>query len=77
MTHSKPSDFPSPLRDKRSEVQEVREGDVQQDSIIKQQCEKCPNDQIRFFQIQMRSADEGSTVQYKCTQCGYRWSTNN
>lgn len=77
ISRSKPADFPSPLRDKRSEVQGVREEDVRQDAITHETCEKCGKDEIRFYQQQTRSADEGSTVVYTCVNCGHGWIVNN
>ena len=36
-------------------------------------CEKCGCKQAFFFQLQIRSGDEGSTTFFKCKQCGWRW----
>lgn len=78
VTTSKPSAFPSTLRTKlRSNVQEVSESDMQTDATIKQTCEKCGCEEVRYYTQQLRSADEGSTVFYTCPQCGHKWNTNN
>ncbi|KAK3681479.1 DNA-directed RNA polymerase I core subunit rpa12 [Vermiconidia calcicola] len=78
VTTSKPSAFPSTLRTKlRSDVQEVSEADMQTDATIKQTCEKCGCEEVRYYTQQLRSADEGSTVFYTCPQCGHKWNTNN
>lgn len=39
-------------------------------------CPKCENNKAYFKEIQIRSADEPSTLFYKCTECGYEWSEN-
>ena len=39
-------------------------------------CVKCENNRAYFLQIQIRSADEPSTLFYKCTKCGHDWREN-
>ena len=36
-------------------------------------CEKCGHDEAFFTEIQIRSADEPSTIFYCCCKCKYRW----
>lgn len=72
MTHSKPSAFPSSLRAKLSEVQTLTEDDMQTDATIRQTCEKCGREEVRYYTQQLRSADEGSTVFYTC-DCGHKY----
>jgi DNA-directed RNA polymerase I subunit RPA12 len=93
VTVSKPTAFPSSLRAKRSEVQTFSEADVQTTSVIKESCEECGREEVRYYTQQLRGADEGTTVFYEC-DCGhkyvckmrrvrfmlmisYRWNTNN
>ncbi|EME40835.1 hypothetical protein DOTSEDRAFT_137176 [Dothistroma septosporum NZE10] len=77
-SHSKPSAFPSALRTRlRSDVQEISEADRQTEVIIKHTCENCGNDEVKFYTMQLRSADEGSTVFYTCLKCNHKWNTNN
>lgn len=45
-------------------------------TIISQECPKCHHPEMYFFTIQMRSADEGTTVFYECVKCGYIISYN-
>ncbi|KAK5121426.1 hypothetical protein LTR85_005258 [Meristemomyces frigidus] len=78
VTSSKPSAFPSTLRTKlRSDVHEMSESDMQTDATIKQTCEKCGCDEMRYYTQQLRSADEGTTIFYTCPQCGHKWNENN
>lgn len=37
--------------------------------IISQECPMCHHTEMYFFTIQMRSADEGTTVFYECVKC--------
>ncbi|KAI9836546.1 MAG: hypothetical protein M1819_001177 [Sarea resinae] len=75
-TKSKPSAFPSSLRSKRSDVQTVSAGDMQTEATIKQTCTECGREEMRYYTLQLRSADEGSTVFYTC-ECGHKYSENN
>ena len=36
-------------------------------------CSKCDNTEAYWKEIQIRSADEPTTIFYKCTKCGYEW----
>ena len=72
VTQSKPSAYPSVLRAKRSDVQQLAESDLGQLPFIAQPCEKCGRKLVRYYQLQTRSADEGSTIFYVC-ECGNRF----
>lgn len=71
ITRSKPSAFPSLLRQKRSAVQTVEASDRQAEAIIQEKCPMCGRDEMRYYTLQLRSADEGSTVFYTC-DCGHK-----
>lgn len=73
---SKPSAFPSALRSKHSEVQNVNVEDLQVESIVAKDCPDCGRTEMFYHTKQLRSADEGSTVFYRC-ECGYKENTNN
>lgn len=71
-TRTKPSDFPSALRQKLSIVQTVERHQVQTERIdANTECPKCGKIGIRYSEVQQRSADEGSTIIYNC-DCGER-----
>jgi len=69
ITHSKPDAFPSTLRSKRSEVQTITEEDQQTYAAVKEQCQRCGREEVKFYTQQVRGADEGTTVFYEC-DCG-------
>ncbi|CAO1616357.1 unnamed protein product [Parajaminaea phylloscopi] len=83
VTSSNPSAFPSALRLKRQLVSTVPSAGDKQDgaradeATIREKCPKCGNEEMRFSTLQMRSADEGTTVFYTCPKCGYKFSQNN
>jgi DNA-directed RNA polymerase I subunit RPA12 len=71
VTETKPSDFPSHLRQKlQSSVQSVERHNIQTESIAQERCPKCGREEVRYTSVQMRSADEGSTNIYNC-DCGH------
>lgn len=71
-TRTKPSDFPSALRQKLSIVQTVERHKVQTQRIdANTDCPKCGKRGVRYSEVQQRSADEGSTIIYNC-DCGER-----
>ncbi|KAK4450651.1 hypothetical protein QBC34DRAFT_61948 [Podospora aff. communis PSN243] len=77
ITKSKPSDFPSKLRQRLSTVQTVERHKVQTERMdANTDCPKCGIRGVRYSEVQQRSADEGSTILYNCA-CGHRWSVNN
>jgi DNA-directed RNA polymerase I subunit RPA12 len=72
VTESKPSAYPSALRAKRSDVQQVEESERGQLAEIDQTCDKCGAKTVRYYTQQLRSADEGSTIFYVCS-CGNKY----
>ncbi|KAJ2768566.1 DNA-directed RNA polymerase I core subunit rpa12 [Coemansia nantahalensis] len=76
VSRSQDTAFPSRLRNKRSLVQGV--GEVERSNArVKEVCQKCGAEEMEFHTMQMRSADEGQTVFYKCVKCGHGFSLNN
>lgn len=70
ITQSNPSDFPSFLRQKlQSSVQSVDRQNIQTEGTVLETCEKCGREEVKYSNVQLRGADEGSTVIYFC-ECG-------
>ncbi|KAL3953480.1 hypothetical protein ACCO45_011436 [Purpureocillium lilacinum] len=77
LTKSKPSDFPSFLRQKlQSNVQAVERHSIQTESVVQERCPKCGREEVKYTSVQLRSADEGSTIIFMC-DCGHSWNENN
>lgn len=76
VSRSKPSAFPSALRAKHSEVQSVNTAELEVETVVQKECPECKRTEMFYHTKQLRSADEGSTVFYRCI-CGYRENTNN
>ncbi|PWN88718.1 putative RPA12-13.7 kd subunit of DNA-directed RNA polymerase I [Acaromyces ingoldii] len=82
ITTSHPSAFPSALRRARQLVQtkspsEAQAAAQEDEATIREKCPGCGHDEMRFHTLQLRSADEGSTVFYTCPKCNYNFSQNN
>lgn len=73
ISESKPSAFPSPLRAKRSAVQTLTAEDRKTEALTQHTCAQCGRKEMYFTTVQLRSADEGSTVFYTCV-CGYKYA---
>ena len=56
-------------------MHEAKSGDAERPTV-EQECEKCDNNLMYFTSRQTRSVDEGQTVYYECTKCGYTFSEN-
>lgn len=69
---SKPSAFPSVLRTKHSAVQTLNVDELNTEAIIQKDCPNCKSQEMFYHTKQLRSADEGSTVFYRC-ECGYQY----
>ncbi|OAA59590.1 Zinc finger, TFIIS-type [Niveomyces insectorum RCEF 264] len=66
--------FPSKLRDRLvSNIQQVsqkdRGGSLKTSSVP---CPKCNAPDMKFAELQLRSADEGATIFYSCSVCDHR-----
>ena len=46
-------------------------------STIRQDCIKCDSKKFYYYTMQLRNADEGSTVFYECVKCHYKFSIEN
>ncbi|KAI1366795.1 hypothetical protein F5Y08DRAFT_337385 [Xylaria arbuscula] len=76
VTKSKPSDFPSLLRQKLSTVQTIEKHKINTKAFANVTCDKCGRNEVRFSAVQLRGADEGSTIFYNC-DCGNNWKIDN
>ena len=74
VSESKPSAFPSALRAKRSAVQTLTAEDKQTEAVTQHTCAKCGRKEMFYSAVQMRSADEGSTIFYRCV-CGHKYGS--
>lgn len=72
-TTSKPSAFPSALRNKLSTIQNLTSDDIQGEAVIRKTCPECGREEVRYHSQQLRGADEGSTIFYTC-DCGHRYA---
>ncbi|KAJ2044994.1 DNA-directed RNA polymerase I core subunit rpa12 [Coemansia sp. S2] len=76
VSRSQENAFPSRLRNKRSLVQGVGSGE-RENAHVEETCPECGHTDMTFYTIQMRSADEGQTVFYKCVKCAHGFSIKN
>ncbi|RKF71973.1 DNA-directed RNA polymerase I subunit RPA12 [Golovinomyces cichoracearum] len=73
-TTSKTNNFPSLLREKlTSKTQQLTSKDFENTRVIERECPECQAKVMTWSEAQMRSADEGSTIFYRCV-CGYRFN---
>jgi len=75
-SQSKPSAFPSALRSKHSEVQKLDAENLQVEAVLAKDCPDCGRTEMFYHTKQLRSADEGTTVFWRC-ECGYKETHNN
>merc|ERR1712098_676472 len=70
--------FPSELRQKRdTTIQLPRQAAVDTWGLTQEKCRKCGAEEVRYTALQLRSADEGTTLFYHCPQCSERWNEDN
>lgn len=56
---------------------ETNENKKVQHATIEEPCPNCHHHELLFYTMQLRSADEGSTVFYECSKCNHKFSQNN
>ena len=48
-------------------------GNIQIDTQIKADCDKCGHGMAYTWSVQTRSSDEPATTFFKCVSCGHQW----
>ncbi|TCD71400.1 DNA-directed RNA polymerase I core subunit rpa12 [Steccherinum ochraceum] len=76
VTRSHPDAFPSALHQRRKTQTKVHAGE---DALLRvtEKCPSCGHMEAYSKELQLRSADEGSTILYTCVKCKHGWRTNN
>lgn len=70
ITNQKSNNFPSPLRAKlRHNIQQLSSQDRLNSRVIQRECPKCHAPEVTYIELQLRGADEGSTIIYTCPRC--------
>ena len=77
VTQSNPRDPPSALQTNRGKDDEDDERQQRHRATVDEPCPKCGHPQLEFYLMQLRSADEGQTVFYECSNCAHKFSQNN
>ncbi|KAF8633178.1 hypothetical protein AX15_001477 [Amanita polypyramis BW_CC] len=75
-TRSHPDAFPSALRQKRK-TQTKKHDKRDEGTLVSEKCPVCGHLQAYSKEMQLRSADEGSTIFYTCSSCKHGWRVNN
>lgn len=70
--------FPSALRTKlTSNVEDVTSKDnnngYMENARIRKDCPKCAATEMTWSEAQLRSVDEGTTIFFRCPDCGHRY----
>mmetsp|Transcript_4163 Transcript_4163/g.10702 ORF Transcript_4163/g.10702 Transcript_4163/m.10702 type:complete len:112 (-) Transcript_4163:595-930(-) len=60
------------LKKKESDVVLSKENEEKGEKV-EATCPQCSHGEAFYTQIQTRSADEASTIIYKCSKCGHKW----
>jgi DNA-directed RNA polymerase I subunit RPA12 len=78
-TTSRRTDYPSALQRKRDNFTtlEISQAVANSQQTTNEECPQCHHPELQFREVQLRSADEGTTVFYTCAECGHRFNTNN
>ncbi|KAF8892634.1 DNA-directed RNA polymerase I kDa polypeptide [Infundibulicybe gibba] len=75
-TRSHPDAFPSALQQRRK-TQTKRHAEGDRGTLVAEKCPECGGMEAWSKEMQLRSADEGSTIFYTCSACNHGWRVNN
>ena len=75
VTRSAPTPKPTWIEDDDEKIDDP--SNIERNAIISEICPKCGNPEMYFYTMQLRSADEGSTVFYECPACNHKFNLNN
>lgn len=64
------------LKRNQAEINNAIQGDVVSTTQL-YKCGRCKQQKCTYTWSQTRSADEGVTMMFRCTNCGLRWTINN
>lgn len=77
VTVSSTSNFPSELRQKRETTQQFQyPAPIDTWATAEETCRKCGAKEVRYTALQLRSADEGTTLFYYCPECSERYGVS-
>jgi DNA-directed RNA polymerase I subunit RPA12 len=78
-TTSRRTDYPSALQRKHDNFTtlEISQAVASSQQLTNEECPQCHHPELQFREVQLRSADEGTTVFYTCPKCEHRFNTNN
>ena len=77
ITRSTPGQKPAWAEEDKTENGASNEKQTVQHARIDEPCPNCQHTELLFYTMQLRSADEGSTVFYECEKCKHKFSQNN
>ncbi|KAH0524051.1 hypothetical protein TsFJ059_008971 [Trichoderma semiorbis] len=78
VTVSSTHNFPSELRQKRQPTQHLQCLAPEDTwATAEETCRRCGAKEVRYTALQLRSADEGTTLFYYCPGCSERWNEGN
>mmetsp|Transcript_10942 Transcript_10942/g.20663 ORF Transcript_10942/g.20663 Transcript_10942/m.20663 type:complete len:110 (+) Transcript_10942:120-449(+) len=61
------------LKKKQNELVLSKESEDIKGNKVEAVCPNCGHGEAQFQQMQTRSADEASTIIYRCCKCGHKW----
>ncbi|EKM60586.1 uncharacterized protein PHACADRAFT_179818 [Phanerochaete carnosa HHB-10118-sp] len=76
ITRSHPDAFPSALRQKGKTQTKMHDSEAAL-LLVTEKCPSCGHMEAYSKEMQLRSADEGSTILYTCAKCKHGWRVNN